>query len=467
VIRLTGSDAMFLYAETPTAPMHTLKISIFPESRPLTLEEIKQQLLAVIHRAPSMRWRILPVPFALHHPVAVDDPDFDIDFHVRHVALPRPGGMREFEDMVGQICSHPLDRHRPLWEMWVVEGLEGPRIAFVFKVHHAIADGMASVNLFTRLLTAEANEEPPAWSPPPLPRGRQLLWRALLSHARRDAKRFPQFLRTVTDRYRKRTEYRKSQTVLAVDTMARDIPHSRFNYALTTQRKFATATHSLAVFKTLGKRLGGTLNDVVLAVLAGALRRYLLDKGDSVDLPLIAIVPVSADEPGSERLYGNNFSHLGSRLYVQIADPIERFRKTQESTNAGKSELEIVGRTTMPMLLNYLPPFLTIWAKRREYKKQLARRDDYVILGGNVAISNVPGPRSRLSTGEIELETLYSVGPVLEGTGLNITVWSYVDQLNFSIIGCKKLVPDPRNIALFMRREVEELRQAADLSTDD
>ena len=443
--------------------MHTLKISIFDSGESFDRAELKRHLLSVIHTLPALRWRILPIPFALHHPVAVDDPEFDIDFHLRHVALPKPGGMREFEEMVGQISSHCLDRRRPLWEIWMVEGLEGSKTAFVMKIHHTLADGLASVQLFTRLMTTAGETSPPAWSPGPLPGRWELVWRSLLSHVRHDARQFPEFVRTWIERSKQRRLYRKNRRVLAVDHLARDIPHCRFNGALTTQRTFATASYSLADFKALKNALDGTLNDVVLALLAGALRRYLLDKGDSVDQPLIAIIPVSADEPGTERLYGNNFSQMGTRLHIRIEDPVARFHKIRESTIAGKSELEIFGKSTMPMLLHYLPPFLFSWKTRRDYDQQLADRDTYAILG-NVAISNVPGPRERLVSGGLTLDSLYSVGPLMEGSGLNITVWSYADQLNFSVISCKKLVPDPHNIVLAMAEEFAELQSIRDVS---
>lgn len=459
MIRLSGSDAVFLYGETPTTPMHTLKISIFKPDATPSLDDIKAHFRSTIHRIPALRWRIMPIPLALHHPVAVEDPDFDIDFHMRHVALPRPGLQRDFEDMVGQISSHPLDRHRPLWELWIVRGLEEDRVAFVMKIHHALADGLASVQLFTRLITPQVDDPPPAWNPPPLPGTTSLLWNAVLDHARQDALKFPDFIRTLRSRHKALQLFRKERELQAVESLAGGVAHCRFNGALTTQRKFAITSLSLTLCKRLKDNLGGTVNDVVLALVAGALRRYLQTRGDSLEQPLIAIIPVSADGPGEERLSGNNFSQMGSRLYVGIADPIERFRKIQESTNAGKSELEIFGKSTMPTILHYIPPFVYTSMKQREYKKQLASRKAFSVFA-NVSVSNVPGPRYKLLSGDFELETLFSVGPLLEGCGLNITVWSYVDQLNFSIVSCKKLVPDPHRIAGNIQKEVTALIEA-------
>ncbi|MGI9289517.1 MAG: WS/DGAT domain-containing protein, partial [Pseudomonadales bacterium] len=259
--------------------------------------------------------------------------------------------------------------------------------------------------------------------------------------------------------------HRENAETLAVDSLAEDVLHCRFNGALTTQRKFATASHALADIKSLKTALNGTINDVVLALIAGALRSYLQYYGDNTEQPLIATIPVSADEPGSVRLFGNNFSQLGTRLYISIEDRIERFNKIRESTNAGKSELEVFGKSTLPELMNYLPPFMYAWHKRREYDKQMARRAKYAVIA-NVAVSNVPGPRAKLVSNGTELETLYSVGPLMEGNGLNITVWSYVDQLNYSIISCKKMVPDPYRIAQGIDAELVALQAAAGLSTE-
>ncbi|MGI9293616.1 MAG: WS/DGAT domain-containing protein, partial [Pseudomonadales bacterium] len=340
------------------------------------------------------------------------------------------------------------------------EGLEGGRTAFVLKIHHALADGMASIHLFTRLITEAFDASPPVWDPPPLPSNSQLVWQALLTHVRHDAKRFPSLVRTVIDRYKMLKLHRESSEVLAVDSLARNTQPCRFNGALTTHRKFATATHSLAHYKEVKNALGGTVNDVVLATVAGALRSYLVAHNDSIEQPLIAIIPVSADKPGVERLFGNNFTHMGTRLHIRIEDRIERFRKIQESTNAGKGELEVFGKSTLPTILNYFPPLMYTRLAQRDYVKQSARKRSYAIAG-NVAVSNVPGPRQKLESKDAEMEGLYSVGPLTEGIGLNITIWSYADQLNFSIISCKKLVPDPDRIALAIDAEFIALQEVA------
>ncbi len=459
--RLTGNDANFLYQETPTTPQHTLKISILQLKEPFDLDLAKQQFLATIHRIPALRWRMVPVPFGLHHPVAVEDPEFDIDFHIRHVALPQPGSLRELDEMIGQIASHPLDRDCPLWELWVVEGLQGNRAAFIMKVHHAIADGTASVHLFTRMMSpVDPNEVPPEWQPEPLPGVRRLLKDAFLDHLREDAAKFPEFVRTTIARFRSARKFREEQRdTVAVDPLMDPVVRSPFNGALSTRRKFASVSVPLDQVRTIKNSLGGTVNDVVLALTAGALRRYLQEQNHPVEQPLMAMIPVSADEPGTERIFGNNISVIGSRLHVEVEDTVERFEKIQRSTNAGKQHLEVFGKNTLPTIQQYIPPSLRVWGCQREYRSKAANTDKFR-FPCNVAVSNVPGPREMLETDKASLERLLSVGPLQEGNGLNITVWSYTDQLNFSIICCHKLVPEPQRIAAAIESELLALGNA-------
>jgi WS/DGAT/MGAT family acyltransferase len=464
VQRLKGGDAVYLYQETPAAPQHTLKISIMrSKSPPADRERVKRSFSATIHRIPALRWRIVPVPFGLHHPVAVEDPDFDLDNHFNHVALPAPGTMRELDELVAQIAGHPLDRNRPLWEMWMIEGLDDDRIAFVLKAHHAIADGMASVQLFTRMLSpVEADERVPAWRPEALPGSRRLVWDALVDHVKYDAREFPGFLRTVRARLKSARLHRQASGVPVFDPMDDVIPPSRFNGALSPRRGFATLSLSLSDIRELKTRLGGTVNDAVLALVAGALRDYLNNTGQpEAAEPLIGIIPVSADPPGTERVFGNNIAIMGTHLHVEIEDPVARYRATQASTQAGKRYLDVLGKTTLPSISHYLLPAVIRIPRQREYRLKLADQPGYK-YPCQVAVSNVPGPRQKLETEEAVLESLYSVGPLQEGNGLNITVWSYCEQLNFSVICCARRVQDPQHIAAAIKDELERLKVTAD-----
>lgn len=458
--RLKGGDAVYLYQETPAAPQHTLKISIMrvKDAAP-DRERVKAMFRATIHRIPALRWRILPVPFGLHHPMAVEDPDFDIENHFNHVALPQPGTMRELDDMVAQIASHPLDRDRPLWEMWMIEGLDDDRVAFVLKAHHALADGMASVHLFTRMLKPlEENEQVPPWRPQTLPGSGRLVWDAIKDHIRYDARQFPNFLRTVLARRKSAKIHREVTDTPVFDPMEDVIPPSPFNGSLSPRRGFATLSLSLAETRKIKAQLGGTVNDVVLALVAGALRSYLGDQGRELAEPLVGIIPVSADEPGTERIFGNNIAVMGTRLHADIDGLVERYQATRESTLAGKAFLEVFGRTTLPSITHYLLPVLISYPRQREYRLKLADKPGYK-YPCQVAVSNVPGPREALETEAAALEALYSVGPLQEGNGLNITVWSYCDQLNFSVISCRERVPQPALITAAISREFNQMKE--------
>ncbi|MGI9288391.1 MAG: WS/DGAT/MGAT family O-acyltransferase [Pseudomonadales bacterium] len=460
MLRLTGNDANFLYQETPTTPQHTLKISVLKlKNREFDLDVVKQQFLATIHRIPALRWRIVPVPFGLHHPVAVEDPEFDLNFHIRHVALPKPGTWRELDEMVGQIASHSLDRDCPLWELWVIEGLSEDRAAFVLKAHHAIADGTASVHLFTRMLSPlDPKEVVPPRQVEALPSGGKLLRDALIDHVKNDAARFPGFVRTTLRSFKSSKTFKEQQSDSAVvDPLTDNVKRSPFNGALSSRRKFASLSLSLGAVKDLKNTLQGTLNDVILALAAGALRRYLLENGDPCNEPLSAMIPVSADEPGVIRIFGNNISIIGTRLHVEIDEPVMRFDAIRRSTNAGKKHLEAFGKSTLPTIQQYIPPALRHSGCQKEYRSKAANRDKFR-YPCNVAISNVPGPRQVLETDEAVLDRLLSVGPLQEGNGLNITVWSYADQLNFSIISCEKLVPEPQRIADGVEAELQALQ---------
>jgi WS/DGAT/MGAT family acyltransferase len=463
--RLHGGDAAFLYQETPTSPMHTLKVYLLelPEGTDVNWEGILKRTEALLHKLPMLRQRPIFVPFGLHHPVMIDDPDFDLEYHMCRSALPAPGGMRELENMVAQIASHPLDQHRPLWEIWIIEGLENNRIACVHKIHHTLADGMASVAYMTSLWSSDAFEEDapiPEWKPEPIPRPGRLVWDALVDHVKYDARNLPGFLKTfwgVIQDMRLHTRTNPSATMKGISG---ELPRCRCNYALSPKRTFATAQLSLEEAKALKDKIGGTINDVVLGLATTSLRNFLNSHGELPDKPLVASIPVSADEKGSTREFGNRTAAISTLLHVDIPDPLERYRKVMESTNQGKSELDIMGRDTLGLLMHYTPPLLLEWISQRKFRRRKANNPGY-LPPSNLSISNVPGPREQLQAAENVVTDLYSVGPLLDGIGLNITVWSYAGNLNFCIMGCKKAMPDIHRISDGIEPALRELEQAA------
>jgi WS/DGAT/MGAT family acyltransferase len=470
--RLTGQDASFLYTETPTVLMHTLKIQIFDSPYdPADYENLKDYMEATLDVVPMLRQRVMFVPFNLHHPVLVDDPDFDLDSHIYRAALPDPGDERELDRMISQIMCHRLDRQRPLWEMWIISGLADGRIAIVHKIHHCLADGAATVRFLSRLFERLGGPDALArhtWYPQPLPSGRRLVWDALADHLKHGIRRLPAFLANMWHSTRDLLTFNREVGSPTIEMLVSDKPpRTRLNHTLSARRSFSRRQIPLAEVKVVGAALDGTINDVILALAATAIREYLLYYQDLPATPLATSIPVSADAPGDQRELGNRTTYFPTRLWTNMEDPLERFKATQRSTRIGKDELQVLGKDTFLDLMEFIPPFLSLWKTRRKQRLRVADRPDYHPMT-NVIISNVPGPRERVSGDYGTLIDLYSMGPLVEGCGLNITVWSYAGNLNFSLMGCKKAIPDIERLAdglLNAHAEYKELAASAEQVT--
>ena len=445
--RLSGQDASFLYTETPTVLMHTLKVQILESHyERADYKILRERLEAALDIVPMLRQRVMFVPLNLHHPVLVDDPDFDLDSHVYRAALPAPGGMQELHDMVSQIMCHRLDRSRPMWELWILTGLEHGRVAVVHKIHHCLADGAATVRYLSRVFEQQANLQfpispPAAWHPEGLPGSRRLLWDALRDHIKSDVRQFPAFLSVLWQAGKRLFAFHRDVGSPTVERLAHPPPRTRLNHALSSRRSFTTRQLPLQQVKSVAHALGGSVNDMILALSATAIREYLLSHGELPVEPLCTAIPVSADERGSSRESGNRTTYLPTCLWTNIPDDRERFYAIQRATRLGKQELDLLGKTTFIQLMHFLPPLFSLWKTNLKQRTRKAERPDYRPLT-NVIISNVQGPAEQLSGNYGTLVDIYSMGPLVEGCGLNITVWSYAGNLNFSLMGCKKAVPD-------------------------
>ena len=463
--RLSGQDASFLYTETPTVLMHTLKVQIFESNyQREDFDALMERLRAALEIVPMLRQRVMFVPLNLHHPVLVDDPEFDLDSHVYRAALPEPGGMRELHDMVSQIVCHRLDRSRPMWELWILTGLEHDRVAVVHKIHHCLADGAATVRYLSRLFEQQANIQspplPPApWQPEPLPGSRRLLWDAMRDHIDKDIRNFPAFLGILWQAGKRLLAFHRDVGSPTVARLANRPPRTRFNHALSSRRSFTTRQLPLKDVKDVAHTLGGSVNDMVLALSASAIREYLLFHGDLPVEPLCTAIPVSADEPGSKRESGNLTTYLPTCLWTNIADAGERFRAIQSATRLGKQELDLLGKTTFIQLMHFLPPLFSLWKTNFKQRRRQPDKENYRPMT-NVIISNVPGPAEKVTGNYGTLVDIYSMGPLVEGCGLNITVWSYAGNLNFSLMGCKKAVPDIERLADGLSDAMVELQKA-------
>ncbi|GAB3233392.1 wax ester/triacylglycerol synthase family O-acyltransferase [Mycolicibacterium hippocampi] len=460
VKRLNGVDAMMLYSETPEIHMHTLKIGILDVSdvEGYDFELFRSVAAARLHALAPLRYQLVDIPLKFHHPMWVQNAEIDLDYHVRRARVAAPGGRRELDQLIGELAGTPLRRDRPLWEMYVAEGLADNRIAIIHKVHHVLADGMASAN---QLAMAIQPQEPAvggqlAAALPDSGTPANLLRAAGLDHLRQ-IRRLPHLMnQTATGVLR---VHRKSRQRGRNPDLARNFapPATFINHVVTPGRRFATAPLALNDVKDTAKHLGVTLNDMVLATAAGALRRLQLRYDGRADAPLIAGVPVSVD-PSPQRLVGNEFTYMTPSLPVHVDDPLERVRLTAMSTSIAKENHQLLGPTLIPSWLTYLPPALTPGI----FRSQARRVESATVM--NLTISNVPGPRQRGFIEGATVDEIYSVGPIVAGSGMNITVWSYVDQLAISVLTDDRTLADPHEATDALIDSFVEIRRAAGLA---
>ncbi|MDN5743726.1 MAG: wax ester/triacylglycerol synthase family O-acyltransferase [Nocardioidaceae bacterium] len=470
--RMSGIDAGFLYMETPSAHMHTLKIAILEGSESLTYDTFVDGLLGRLKRLPPLRRRVVEVPFGLNHPVWVTQPRVDVAHHIRRhrIGSPsNPGNMGDLETLIGMIASTPLQRDKPLWELHYCEGLEDGRVAVVGKMHHALADGAAA-----NALLGNVTDIRTATTPEPIQEEYAATDRLpskfnLLRHAWAEAAAqftaIPGLL------------IRTLRGILAVARVRRGgartpvpvlhAPRVSFNGALTPMRSYATQTLPLSELKRVRTQHNSaerpvTLNDLVLALVSGALRRWMADHDERPASSLLAGVPVSAEERGAPpRLGGNRVSNLFTTLATDIEDPVQRLHAIAETTGYAKQIQAGLGPTILADWSQFTPP-RPFAAAARTYSR--LRAASWHPAPFSAIVSNVPGPREPVSVGGARLADLFSVGPLGEGIGLNVTVWSYVDRMNFSLLACPDLLPDVAHLASYLPAALAELDQ--DVSDD-
>ncbi|MCU1496976.1 MAG: wax ester/triacylglycerol synthase family O-acyltransferase [Acidimicrobiales bacterium] len=462
--RLTGLDAAFLYLENPTNHMHVaMTMVVDPSSVPggYTFENIKRFIGDRVHLVPPFRRRLVEVPLNLAHPVWVEDPNFDLDFHIRRIGCPAPGGRRELGEMAGQIASTPLDRSRPLWELWVIEGLKQDRIGVVTKVHHSAIDGSSGAELMVHLfdLEPEAADPPPPEprAPEHIPTDLELLGHAAASRFRKTIA-LPKLIGETVGAVARVVEGRRDP---AKKTGASPLgaPNTSWCGPLSPLRNVGFARVPLADVRALKTAFGCTVNDVVLGLCAGTLRGYLVDRDELPDEPLIAACPVSVrtDEDSAP---GNKVSAMFTTLDTQLADAAERIRAIQACTVGAKEEHQAVGADMLQNWAEYAAPNTFNLASRLYSSWGLAGSHRPI---HNVIISNVPGPPFPLYYAGAEMVAAYPMGPVMEGVGLNITVFSYRDSVDFGFMVDRELVPDVWNMADRVKDALVELQHAAGL----
>jgi len=483
--QLTGLDATFLYMETPSSFGHVNGLGIYrrpddPDYHPY--EAFKAQIENRLHLLDPFRRRLVEVPMGLDHPYWINDPDFDIDFHVRHIAIPPPGDIEQLAAQVARIIGRPMDRSKPLWEVYVMEGLEDDEFAVLSKIHHATVDGASGVELLTILLDADPDGDdiPPdtgTWRAEAVPTELELLTRTAASYMRRPA-RLAKVQLNAVQQMAEITRNKGLETLVSnirrqipgplgrhdeTDTLTRPsvtAPRTLFNHSITPHRRLAMRSVPLDDIKKLKTKAGATVNDIVMAICTGALRNYLLSHDDLPDEPLQAMVPVSIRTGEEEDRWTNRVSSLVATLPTNVEDPLERLAFVHAAMQTAKEQFELIPAEALVDLTSFSSPALAAQAARLASSLNLA---DQASPPVNVVISNVPGPRQPLYAAGAQLQHYYPVSTIGEGVGLNITVHSYLDVLDFGLVACRELVPDLEDLIDLHLDEVDVMFKALKL----
>lgn len=463
---LSGLDSAFLSLETPSTPMHIMGTFVLDASSASGGYSFERILRLVEERIPDvvpLRRRLAAIPFGLDHPVWIDDPDLRIRSHVYQVGAPSPGSDHVLAGLVAQIASQPLDRTRPLWELWVIEGLAEGRVALVFKVHHAVADGASAIQLLLQLLDPSPEGALAGGSHERVQRDPAPTSRALLVHAlSRLPERSARFARLLIDSTRLVAGATRSMIGGAADGPRMPMPFSGprtpWNRAASPQRTVAYGRAPLADVKLINSAFGTTVNHVVLAACTQTLRNYLEGHGGVPDSPLVAAIPVSLRSPEELRTYGNRISALLVHLPVHLTDPVDRLLALRHDAAAAKQLHARLGVSALGEWAEFTSARLLGIAARIYSDRKLAGRHRPL---HNLVISNVRGPATPLYAAGARVTAAYPLGPLMEGAGINITVVSYAESVDFGVIACERSVPHASDIALGFGTAVADLHKLA------
>lgn len=483
--QLSSLDAQFLAMESRRVVGHVSGLAILdPSTAPggeVSAASLCRLVGERIHLVPPFRWRLAEVPFGLDHPYWVQDPDFDLDFHIRETAVPPPGGDDQLAELVARICARPLDRAHPLWELYVIHGLQEGRVGVLTKVHHAAVDGMSGAEIMSILydLEPEGREVPP---PPEgdgrgerMPRQSELLGRALLglprplkalsvlpaALPRLDSVPVVGALPGALPAARLATRVAKLGRGTAdggvLERTNVSAPRTRFNGRVSAHRRFAFTSLPLDRVKAIKDAGGVTVNDTVVAVCAGALRRWLAERDELPGSPLVAMVPVSVRRREQMGTFGNRVSTMFVPIPTDRPEPADRLRRAHEILGSAKERHRALPADLLADASEFIPPALAARAARVTSEVLASSR---LASPLNLVISNVPGPRMPLYCAGARLEHNYPVSVILDGVGLNITCLSYLDRVDFGIVCDREMVDDAWSLVRALEAELAELDAA-------
>jgi WS/DGAT/MGAT family acyltransferase len=483
--QLSGLDATFLYMETPTTYGHVNGLSIYerpsPDFDPYRV--VRERFGSLVGHIEPFRRRVVDVPFGLDHPYWINDPHFDLDYHVREIGIAPPGAADQLAEQVARIIGRPMDRRHPLWEVYVIEGLGDGRWAILSKTHHATIDGAAGVLMMQMFNQPDPDAPWPyeavEWEGEAIPTDTELLKQTMGHLAMNPVKAARLQLRLVRNfaeqagldslsgvaarsRQVLANAVGRSEQAEAVDEQLGRIslptiqaPPTPWNKSIGPHRRFAMRSESLSNIKQLKDATGGTVNDVVMAICAGALREYLLRHDALPDAPLRAMVPVSIRTGDEVDPWTNRVSSIFAELPTDCDDPVERVARCRQAMADAKHQLDLVPADALAEATDFTSPFVATAAVRL-----VSRLSDRVTLPANVVISNVPGPRHPLYFAGAKLDHYIPVSTIANGMGLNITVHSYEDRLDFGLVADRDLVPDLWDLVDLHIDEVKNLFDA-------
>jgi diacylglycerol O-acyltransferase / wax synthase len=454
--RLSGLDSSFLHMERSGAHMHVASTTIF-DGPPPEYREFRDHIASRLHLVPRFRQKIRFVPFSQGRPVWVDDPHLNLGYHVRQTALPPPGSEEQLRTLAARIFSQRLDRSKPLWEMWLVEGLKGNRFAIVGKSHHALVDGVSGVDISTILFDAAPDppaptHDPPEWLPEPEPSEVELLGEALLERATSPREIIRGARAVMRGPRRVAGELRDALAATSkLMSAGMSAPRSVFNVDIGPHRRFTWVQGDLDEFKRIKNGLGGTVNDVVLAAVTGALGRYLKARGiDTEGLELRAMVPVSVRAAEEHGALGNRVATMMAPLPVWCENPKQRMGLISESMGDLKQSGQAVGAEVLTKLTDFAPPTIAAQAARLQSRQRFF----------NLVVTNVPGPQFPLYLMGREMLAIVPMVPLAERQSMCVGIMSYNGQLNFGLIGDYDSMPDLESIGLDLEAAMAELSAA-------